>query len=45
MKLNRKQIYAAKTLAELEALAAKAGYSFGWAQAVWKARQTKKGTK
>lgn len=42
MKLTRKQIYAAKTLAELETLAKRNGYSKFWALKVHQARVTKK---
>lgn len=39
---TRKQIYQAKTLQQLEILAKAAGYSYGWAQKVFNARQRKK---
>lgn len=48
MKTTRKQIYACKTLEELESLARRAGYSHAWVMFIYNARkikQLKKGSK
>jgi hypothetical protein len=42
MKLKRADIAKARTLQQLQELAKSAGYSFGWAEAIYRARMRKK---